>query len=69
MRHGCISKLEERLQLGDRFSPIAALSLESVITVFESVRAKRAQNPASFKAGFFSSCLKLDFFFKIRPHD
>ena len=58
IRHGCISKLEERLQLDYHFSPIAALLLESFTTVFESVRVQRAQIPASFEAGFSSFWLK-----------
>ena len=57
VRRSHISRLEERPQLADdHFSPITASSLESFITVFESVRVQRAQNLASKEAGFFSFC-------------
>ena len=57
VRRSHISRLEERPQLADdHFSPITASSLESFITVFESVCVQRAQNLASKEAGFFSFC-------------
>ena len=65
VRRSHISRLEERPQLADdHFSPITASSLESFITVFESVRVQWAQNLASKEAGFFSFLLNARFFFK-----
>ena len=70
IRRGCISKLEERLQLDYHFSPIAALLLESCVHYcFRKCACPAGSDSGLFWGRILFFLAESLIFLKIKPHD